>query len=66
MMEVAERDGLVQIGSSAAGPGIEMVQLAPGEGPLAAVGGAGLMVDSERGALSVVEQPGPAPEIQGE
>jgi len=48
--------GFGEVGAPALAPGLSVVQLAPGVGALAAVGGAGGVDQAERGALGLVEE----------
>lgn len=65
VMEVAEREGVGEIGAAAVSPGLSVVEFAPGVGTLAAVGGTGLERDSEGDPLRFAEQPPAVPEVEG-
>jgi hypothetical protein len=64
MMEVTQRDSLVEIGLSSVAPGFRVMKFAPREGSSAAVGGAGAVHESEGGALGFGEQPGGSTEVE--
>ncbi len=62
---VAQRDRVGEVGPSALGPGFVVVELAPGVGALASVGGAGVVSESCGEALGFGEQPGLAARGRG-
>ena len=66
VVPVAQGDGVVEVGASAVGPGLSVVELAPGEGALAAVGGAGLVSEADGDPLGFGEEPGLAAEVEGD
>ena len=53
----AERDRVGEVGASASGPGLSVVELAPGVGAFAAVGGAGGVFETFGHPLGLGEQP---------
>ena len=66
VVPVAQGDCLVEVGASAVGPGLAMMELGPCVGTGAAVGGAGVVLESGGDALGLGEQPGLAAEVEGD
>jgi hypothetical protein len=60
----AEGDRVLEVGVAAVGPGASVVELAPGEGSVAAVGGAGGVPGGERDPLGLGEEALGAAEVE--
>lgn len=64
VVEAAQGDGLVQIGFAAVLPGLLVMQLRPGVGPLVSRCRAGVVGGGQDGALGVAEEPTASSQIQ--
>jgi hypothetical protein len=64
MMKSAQWDRLGQVGPAALGPGLSMVELAPGVRALAAVGGAGGVPGGKGNSLALGEEPLGSAEVE--
>ncbi len=62
----AERDRVGEVGAAALGPGLSVVQFAPGVGAFAAGGGAGGVFESFGHSLGLGEQPALPAEVEGD
>jgi hypothetical protein len=65
VVPVAQRDGIPEICPAAEAPRFSVMQLAPGEGPFAAVSRAGVVLQAQGDPLCLGEEPGFATEVEG-
>ena len=64
VVQAAERDAVGEVGGSTGGPRVRVVDVAPGERPLAALGRAGVVADRQGPTLGDGVQPALAAEVE--